>query len=108
MDNFAWPPSCTLLLSSFKSGLKTHFFRQAFDSCDIHWWNNLSQNISSTCRGDNVDIKYTTTTTTKCQRLWLHLVLDASIAQKHSIASPGKVALDIATSKAEKRRHGDV
>jgi len=24
----------------------------------------LSQNISSTCRGDNVDIKYTTTTTT--------------------------------------------
>jgi len=36
-----------------------------FDSCDIHWWNNLSQNISSTCRGDNVDIKYTTTTTTE-------------------------------------------
>jgi len=25
----------------------------------------LSQNISSTCRGDNVDIKYTTTTTTR-------------------------------------------
>jgi len=24
----------------------------------------LSQNISSTCRGDNVDIKYATTTTT--------------------------------------------
>jgi len=48
----------------FKSSLKTHLFRQAFDSCDIHWWNNLSQNISFTCRGDNVDIKYTTTTTT--------------------------------------------
>jgi len=61
----AWPPSCTLLLSSFKSGLKTHLFRQALDSCDIHWWNNLSQNISSTCRGDNVDIQYTTTSTTR-------------------------------------------
>jgi len=38
------------------------FFRQAFDSCDVHWWKNLPQNISSTCRGDNFDIKYTTTT----------------------------------------------
>jgi len=31
----------------------------------------LSQNISSTCRGDNVDIKYTTTTTLASKNLVL-------------------------------------